>query len=114
MTDPSLIEPPIFEFARDVQVRRLDSLFPGKRIKLLKVEAEGGEPEVIESAFNILPEIQYIAADLGLERGLEKKTTYVESINFPLENGFDLVKLITPKGRGTQIDLFRLSGLRCA
>ena len=103
MADSSLIKPPIFESTRDIQVRRLDSLFHGKKIKLLKVEAEGGEPEVLEGALNILPAIQYIAADLGPERGLEKKTTYVKSVNFLLNNGFELVELITPKGRGTAL-----------
>lgn len=103
MADSSLIKPPIFESTRDIQVKRLDSLFPGKEIKLLKVEAEGGEPEVLEGALNILPKIQYIAADLGPERGIEKKTTYVKSINFLLENGFELVELLTPKGRGTAL-----------
>lgn len=101
--DSSLIKPTNFEFTCEVQARRLDSLFAGNKIKLLKVEAEGGEPEVLEGALNILREIHYIAADLGPERGVEKKTTYVESINFLLENGFELVELISSKGRGTAL-----------
>ena len=45
--------------------------FQNKKIKLLKLEAEGAEPEVIRCNKNT-KNIEYIAADLGPERGLNK------------------------------------------
>lgn len=61
-----------------------------EKIKLLKLEAEGAEPEVLDGAKNSLPKIAYIAADCGPERGMAKETTLpmilerLESYNFAI------------------------------
>ncbi len=100
--DSSLLEPPEFEATYEVPTRRLDSLLrenamSDRRIRLLKVEAEGAELEVLEGAGDMLMNIDWIAADLGFERGLEQRATAPEVIPFLLDNGFRLHKLTQPQ-----------------
>jgi FkbM family methyltransferase len=89
--DSSLIEPPQYDSVTKVPIRRLDKLVDFPRIRLFKVEAEGAEPEVLEGAKALLSRIDYIAADLGGERGVEQASTFAPVTNFLLTNGFELV-----------------------
>lgn len=66
--DSSLIEPREFIAKYPVKVARIDTLFKDF-IKLLKIDAEGAELEVLRGAQNILHKIKYISVDLGFERG---------------------------------------------
>jgi FkbM family methyltransferase len=91
MADSSLIEPPEFDEVIKVPTRRLDGLLEGQTIKLLKLEAEGAEPEAIAGASGILANIEYVSADLGFERGVEQTSTLGEVTNFLLGNGFEIV-----------------------
>jgi FkbM family methyltransferase len=100
--DSSLLEPPEYDATYEVPTRRLDSLLrenamSGRRIRLLKVEAEGSELEVLEGAGDMLRNVDWIAADLGFERGLEQRATAPEVIPFLLDNGFRLHKLTQPQ-----------------
>ncbi len=52
-----------------------------KQIKLFKLEAEGAEPEVIDGALNAIKNFDYIAADLGPERGFNQECTLKEVSN---------------------------------
>ena len=54
----------------------------------MKLEAEGFEPEIIRGGLSVLSQIEYIAADLGWERGLEQDCTIPEVVNLLLENRF--------------------------
>jgi FkbM family methyltransferase len=91
MADSSLIEPRHYDEVVKVATRRLDRLLPDKRIKLLKVEAEGAEPEVVEGCLEILPNIEYVSADVGFERGVAQANTLAPVTNFLLAHGFELV-----------------------
>lgn len=74
-----------------VLVRRIDQLEELKdfsSIKLLKVEAEGAEPEIIRGAVGILSKVEYVTVDCGFERGAEEKSTADEVISILSENGF--------------------------
>ena len=62
-------------------------------IKLLKLEAEGGEPEVLLGSSTILNHIEFISADLGFERGLNSESTLPAVSNFLLPMGFRFVDL---------------------
>lgn len=93
MADSSLIEPPEYDRVVDVPVRRLDGLLPGRRIKLLKLEAEGAETEAILGASGILENIEYISADVGWERGVAQTTTLPAVTNFLLGRGFELIEI---------------------
>lgn len=106
--DSSLIEPPSYERVSKVPVRRLDTLVDYPRIKLLKVEAEGAEPEVIEGCSNILERIDYISADLAGERGVAQESTLAPVTNYLVGNGFDLLALNPQR----IIALYRNSRLR--
>jgi len=75
-----------------VQTKTLDS-FKFNKVKLLKLEAEGGEFEVLKGAKKTLKNIEYIAVDYGPERGVHKESTSVEIINFLYENNFRLLKV---------------------
>ena len=66
---------------------------PGSRIKLLKIEAEGYEPEVIQGALQILHAIDYIVVDGGFERGVNKEATMPFAANLLISNGFQLIAI---------------------
>lgn len=74
----------------EVEVITLDSLNL-KNIKLLKIDAEGYEPEVLKGAKNTLSEIMYISVDYGNERGVDGNSTMVEVTNFLYSNNFKLI-----------------------
>lgn len=92
--DSSLIAPINFDSKVQIQCMRLDNIqLNAPFIKLLKLEAEGAEPEVIEGAKNILKNIEYISADLGPERGKNNLETYSPVSNFLYKNNFNLIKV---------------------
>ena len=66
-------------------------------IKLLKLEAEGAEPEILEGANLLLPYIKYIVADVGAEKGLKFETTLVNTINYLNKNNFELIEFGSPR-----------------
>jgi len=70
--DSSVIEPPTFAGVREVSATTIDALLMRQgceRLRLLKLEAEGAEPEILQGAEASISRIDYIAADLGPERG---------------------------------------------
>ena len=87
--DSSLIEPLSFDDKTKVPVDRLES-YVSSKIKLLKLEAEGAEPEILEGLGEKLNLVEYISADLGYERGVHCESTLVPVTNYLLERGFEL------------------------
>ena len=98
--DSSFIEPPTYSTEVKIPTIRLDT-FLDKPIKLLKIEAEGGEPEVIYGCDKLLHQIKFIAVDVGRERGIEKKHTLVEVSNYLLTRNFIMNQFLSPSGRWT-------------
>ena len=97
--DSSLVEPPSYTEVVDVEVVRLDNLCKElgiKKIKLLKLEAEGYEPEILNGAAGILNSIEYIAVDGGYERGKDNEQTLTWVTNFLLENNFKMADIYFP------------------
>ena len=90
--DSSFIEPREFDSVTKVNAVRLDQLI-NRNIKLLKIEAEGGEPEVLMGAEQLLRKIQFISADLGFERGPSAESTLVPVTNFLIKRDFELVAI---------------------
>lgn len=103
--DSSLIEPASYDEKIVVETRRLDSLID-KKIKLLKLEAEGAEPEILEGAGEKLSKIEFISADLGYERGINSESTLVPVINYLLQRDFEVVDV----SHGRICALFRNKG----
>jgi len=90
--DSSLIEPLSFEEKIKVPVDRLDS-FINSKVKILKLEAEGAEPEILEGLGDRINLVEYVSADLGYERGIQCESTLVPVTNYLLERGFELVNI---------------------
>lgn len=63
------------------------------RIKLLKLEAEGFEPEILEGSREVLHKIDYIAVDGGYERGEESQETFSNISNLLLQSNFEMVSI---------------------
>jgi FkbM family methyltransferase len=81
----------------EVRTTRLDDALPRKRYKLLKLEAEGAEPEILEGASGILDCFDYISADVGFERGLKQESTLPEVTNILVRNGFSALRFRAPR-----------------
>jgi len=61
-------------------------------IRLIKIEAEGAEPEVILGSKGVLERTNYISVDAGPERGSEKRSTLVPVLNILGEYNFKLIQ----------------------
>lgn len=91
--DSSLIEPAHYDSVVEVETLTLESFVEQQgidKIKVLKLEAEGAEPEVLMGAQGVLDRIQYIAADLGSERGRDMAYTVPDVANLLYSNGFKM------------------------
>jgi FkbM family methyltransferase len=94
--DSSLIEPRFFTGVTIVNVTTLDQFFLEnsiKQCKLIKIEAEGLEPEILEGAQNSLSKCEYVALDGGRERGVNSDLTLHICNNFLLKSGFEMVDI---------------------
>ena len=86
-----------------VQTESLDRFLPNNgidRVKLLKLEAEGAEPEILKGAASCLSSFDYIAVDGGEERGLSEESTIEALSNHLISNGFDMIELDIRSGCG--------------
>lgn len=63
------------------------------QIDVLKVEAEGFEPEVLKGSTLSLSVCRYVVVDGGPERGPQSETTIEECANFLIDRGFKLVRI---------------------
>ncbi len=92
--DSSFIEPSEFSEIVNCKTIKLDTFIEENNIssiKLLKLEAEGFEPEILKGSKKALKIIEYIAIDGGKERGVNQEETFTFQSNFLYENGFTLI-----------------------
>ena len=75
-----------------------------KNIKLIKVEAEGFEPEVLQGIKKYLNYVEYITIDCGFERGIKQESTITECSNYLIKNNF---KMINFNARPRIVTLFK-------
>jgi len=94
--DSSFLTPVSYSEKVTITTKRLDS-FLDKNIRLLKIEAEGAEPEVLKGCEKLLDKVDYISADLGFERGITQESTLAPVTNFLLRNNFELIDFSTPR-----------------
>jgi FkbM family methyltransferase len=88
--DSSIIKPDNFDSIITVKSLILDDFFFNKNyiIDLLKIEAEGAEPEVIKGCIKLIKRVKFIVVDAGPERYGKKTNLKVKNI---LEkNGFNI------------------------
>ena len=88
--DSSLVRPVWFDEVVKVKVEQLER-YISSPVKCLKLEAEGGEPEILEGLGKKLEKIEFITADLGFERGIYSDSTLAPVTNYLLSRGFELV-----------------------
>lgn len=69
------------------KVKILDD-FLLKNIKLLKVDAEGAEPEVLTGALNTIKNCEFVAVDVSFERGMNKDSTIIQVLQIMQNSGF--------------------------
>ena len=90
LADSSFITP--INFYETIRINALPlERFVNQDVKLLKLDAEGGEPEVILGLLNKIKHIEYISADLDFERGIHKSSTLAPVINLLLDRGFEII-----------------------
>lgn len=91
--DSSLFKPAFYTETIMVNVITLDECMAQHNIegpiKLLKIEAEGMEPEILQGSMNALAVTKYIALDAGPERG--GQPTAPDCLNFLFGRGFRLI-----------------------
>lgn len=88
--DSSLIEPKSYEKTVLVKGVRLDS-YINTKVKCLKLEAEGAEPEILQGLGEKIKLVEFITADLGYERGVFCESTLAPVTNFLIKNNFELI-----------------------
>ncbi len=91
--DTSFVMPKKFTNIKKSTVKRLDNIkdIINKKIKLLKIDAEGCELEVLQGSTGIFPNIEYITIDLGFERGINEESPYDFVKDFLFLNQFEKV-----------------------
>lgn len=114
--DSSLIKPANgYSEKRKVEATRLDDLLEAGTFKdfqfidLLKVEAEGFEPEILLGAQEFVKLCRWITVDGGPERGPDSLTTIENCTNFLASVGFSLVSINMTSRQG--VGLFRNDSL---
>ena len=97
--DSSLVKPKNFQTIIKVKVTSLVQLMDElklDKIKLLKLEAEGFEPEILIGAGDRLKDIEYIAIDGGYERGISEEETFTTLTNFLIKRDFEILDIYFP------------------
>lgn len=94
--DSSLVEPLHFTDVIEIETVKLADYIKEQkinRIKLLKLEAEGFEPEILNGSITIFDRIEYIAVDGGYERGKKQDETLSKVIKILHENDFEVLSI---------------------
>ena len=97
--DSSLIKPQSYSKLIKSKVITLDEYFDGNNlgnVRLLKLEAEGFEPEILLGARRALQKIEFVAVDGGYERGIECEQTLTTVANILFESGFEMIDIYFP------------------
>jgi FkbM family methyltransferase len=92
--DSSFIKPIEHTDVNEMQGKRLDQ-FISTKIKLLKLEAEGAELQVLKGMGSLLDHCEYIAADLGFEN--LNKSTLPQVTNYLLGRNFEIIDFGSPR-----------------
>lgn len=105
--DSSLLPIEDYDEKIEVPTRRLSDLVQPGRYRLLKLEAEGAEPEILDGAGDLLDSFDYIAADVGFERGMRQDSTLPEVVNRLVPRRFRIKAM----GRNRLVLLFEREGV---
>lgn len=102
--DTSLLSPVKSGSETLVETTTLDdwaehNLEPGLSVDLIKLEAEGAEPEILVGAERLLDRVRYITADVGFERPSDEglTSTLPAVTNFLLKRNFSVICVGSPR-----------------
>ena len=84
------IEPKSYDKTTLIKAVRLENYIHTK-IKCLKLEAEGAEPEILQGLGEKIKLVEFISADLAYERGVLDESTLAPVTNFLIKNNFELI-----------------------
>lgn len=95
--DSSAIKPEEFDEVVKIETVSLDDLIDtiGKNVKLIKIEAEGAEPEVLQGLDRNISKVDYITIDAGFERN--GKSTISECVHYLISKNFELIDFYQPR-----------------
>lgn len=100
--DSSFIEPLKYTGVLNIKLTTLDAMADRmnlNKVRLLKLEAEGFEPEILRGAEKFIQRCEFIAIDGGNERGKTQEETFSFQSNFLFDKGFVLVGVNLKWGR---------------
>jgi hypothetical protein len=80
---------------------------PKGPIRLVKLEAEGAEPEILDGMDETLKRVEFVAADMGPERGLEKANTVIDVSDRLFEKNFRLIAFNASRCTGLYKQTFK-------
>ena len=66
-------------------------LYKINKLKLLKIEAEGFEPEILIGAKNTIKNTEFITVDVSSERGQDSESTLSDVTSYLIQNNFELL-----------------------
>lgn len=94
--DSSLVEMKGYNEKYNVTVNTLSHFVNAKnlnksKIKLIKLEAEGFEPEILKGLDKFTKYVKYISADLGYERGIDQTSTLPQAKKILLKKNFKII-----------------------
>lgn len=92
--DSSLFETDGYVECHTIDVRSLDSCVAEKGIDdiaIIKIEAEGAEPEILSGARKSIGMSKYVTVDCGFERGKAQESTLIPVMNIMIGSGFEAV-----------------------
>ena len=89
----SMHESSVTKLKTKVESRLLDDFIKNEKIKLLKIDAEGNELEVLLGGEDNLNNIAYISVDCGAEKGMSQETTFVEVNSYLTSRNFEIVAI---------------------
>jgi len=67
------------------------------KIKLIKLEGTGSEPEILEGLKKNIEKVEYITVDASFERGLAKEHTINQCCNYLIQNNFEMIDFLFKK-----------------
>ncbi len=90
--DSSMVKIKNYEKIINVKTCTLDDIISDlKKIKLIKIEAEGCEFEALLGLKDNIDKVEYIVIDVGFERGIDQQSTLKECTNLLLQNNFEII-----------------------
>lgn len=91
----------INKYSKKIKIKTtsLDSIIEKikRKIKLIKVEAEGFEPEILRGLNKYINYVEYITIDCGFERGTNQDSTIAECSNYLIKNNFKMINFGAPR-----------------